>query len=274
MLLKGEINSAKEYNAAPAQGWRGGEVSGGREQNARPQQNFGGKELDQTPSASAPAAKKKKKRTAERLRRLMVGVAGAAVVTVAVVLPANVPKAQTDIRYTDTAIYYTIEVPQTDMQVTLVAENDFTRREQPLVPGSNEGVIEGLKPGMQYTVKVEGKLGPITLSLSEETVRTQTEAPKTQLFGVTHECTCNVDGLFHFTVDYIDEAGRWSDFEASLTDARGNRSSCAFTQDAHAPQSIDVIGAGLVGNSAAFVITCLDAESGGRTVLYEAQVKI
>ena len=60
MLLKGEINSAKEYNAAPAQGWRGGEVSGGREQNARPQQNFGGKELDQTPSASAPAAKKKK----------------------------------------------------------------------------------------------------------------------------------------------------------------------------------------------------------------------
>ena len=199
---------------------------------------------------------------------------GAAVVTVAVVLPANVPKAQTDIRYTDTAIYYTIEVPQTDMQVTLVAENDFTRREQPLVPGSNEGVIEGLKPGMQYTVKVEGKLGPITLSLSEETVRTQTEAPKTQLFGVTHECTCNVDGLFHFTVDYIDEAGRWSDFEASLTDARGNRSSCAFTQDAHAPQSIDVIGAGLVGNSAAFVITCLDAESGGRTVLYEAQVKI
>lgn len=98
--------------------------------------------------------------------------------------------------------------------------------------------------------------------------------PVTQLLSVSHECACNVDGLFHVTMEFVDEGRRWSDFSATLTDAAGNVAECVFTDDPHAPQTIGVVANGLVGNAAAFAIGCRDAQSGEYITLYEAQVKI
>lgn len=116
--------------------------------------------------------------------------------------------------------------------------------------------------------------GVVARTMAERTVRTEAEAPVTQLLSVSHECTCNVDGLFHFTMEFVDEGRRWSDFSATLTDAAGNVAECVFTDDPHAPQTIGVVANGLVGNAAAFAIGCRDAQSGEYITLYEAQVKI
>ena len=262
----------KETHGGPEYGKRGQEFSKGAETNARPQGNFGGKETDQSPSA--PSARAKKSSFADRAKRLLIGVAGAAVLVVAVVLPARGPKADfVRVEATDTAIYYEIEVPETETGAVLVAENDFTHREAALSPGVNAGVIDGLRPDMRYTLTVRGQ-GVVARTMAERMVRTEAEAPVTQLLSVSHECTCNVDGLFHFTMEFVDEGRRWSDFSATLTDAAGNVAECVFTDDPHAPQTIGVVANGLVGNAAAFAIGCRDAQSGEYITLYEAQVKI
>ena len=77
----------KETHGGPEYGKRGQEFSKGAETDARPQGNFGGKETDQSPSA--PSARAKKSSFADRAKRLLIGVAGAAVLVVAVVLPAR-----------------------------------------------------------------------------------------------------------------------------------------------------------------------------------------
>ena len=139
--------------------------------------NDGGREQN---TSSAKEPRRKKRSVADRIRRAMVCVAGAAVVTVAIILPANGPKAEfTGLSVTDTSISYEIEVPQTGMQVTLVAENDFTRREAALSVGPNFGTIEGLVPGMSYSLKVVGKSGVISLDMAQKSVTTDTVAPVT-----------------------------------------------------------------------------------------------
>lgn len=112
----------KETHGGPEYGKRGQEFSKGAETNARPQGNFGGKEMDQSPSA--PSAHAKKSSFADRAKRLLIGVAGAAVLVVAVVLPARGPKADfVRVEATDTAIYYEIEVPETETGAVLVASS-------------------------------------------------------------------------------------------------------------------------------------------------------
>ena len=112
----------KETHGGPEYGKRGQEFSKGAETNARPQGNFGGKEMDQSPSA--PSAHAKKSSFADRAKRLLIGVAGAAVLVVAVVLPARGPKADfVRVEATDTAIYYEIEVPETETGAALGASS-------------------------------------------------------------------------------------------------------------------------------------------------------
>lgn len=270
-----EVNSGREFNAGHENKAFGREFASPKEHKSV-ERNRGGKE--QNTSSMTVSLKKKERKLSDRIKRIFLGVAGAAVLTVAVILPAHGPKAEIAlVDVTDTSISYEIEVPETEMKVTLIAENDFTRREEVLLPGTNSGTIEGLRPDMTYTLKVVGKNGVLSLSMAEQSVRTDKDPPVTEFLSVTHECTCNVDGLFHFTMDFVDENAWWSQFEATLTDVRGNVGVCSFLEDVHAPQSIDVVGSGLVGNTATFTISCVSTQNdpaGERIVLYQVQVKI
>lgn len=129
---------------------------------------------------------------------------------------------------------------------------------------------------MSYSLKVVGKSGVISLDMAQKSVTTDTVAPVTKLYSVESECTCNVDGYFHFTMHFMDENGWWSDFEATLTDRYGTVSECVFTEDVHGEQRIEV-GSDFKGNTATLVITCLSTENapeGERITLYKTEVKI
>lgn len=209
----------------------------------------------------------------------LASVATVAVVAVVAVTGAsvNVSAEIVSLTVTDTVLCCTVNL-DSDTDASLVVYNDFTRREETLENGENVVEVTGLKADVQYTVAVvyAGSFGETTLI--EESVRTDKYPPLvTVLYSVESECTCNVDGYFHFTLDFIDENGYWTDFEAWLEDAYGNRSYCEFTQNLLEEQSIDVIWAGLRGNSAAFTVACTSSDPDAEEetlVLYSATVLI
>lgn len=241
--------------------------------------NASGKEFQGVEESSVPA-KKKRSRAANGVRTFLFGLTAAAVVTAAAVLPANAAEAQiVDLGATDTVISYTVDVKEVSGPLKLVLYNDFSRREAELFAGENSGKFADLQPDMRYTVAIESgtAFGGIALEKREVSTLSPEEVPVTELVSVSHECTCDVDGLFHFEVEFTDENGWWSAFEATLTDADGNVARCIFTEDAHEAQTIDVVGNDLVGNMAEFSISCLSTENvegGVRVVLYKETVKI
>ena len=200
-----------EFNASP-------------EERRAAASNASGKEFQGVEESSAPA-KKKRSRAANGVRTFLFGLTAAAVVTAAAVLPANAAEAQiVDLGATDTVISYTVDVKEMSGPLKLVLYNDFSRREAELFAGENSGKFADLQPDMRYTVAIESgtAFGGIALEKREVSTLSPEEVPVTELVSVSHECTCDVDGLFHFEMEFTDENGWWSAFEATLTDADGN----------------------------------------------------
>lgn len=280
-----------EYNSAPYE-YKG---AGKEYSEAEEMRTFAGNtEAEELfPSVSEypegnPSAKKgeKKKRQndAKKMRKVVKGFFAVAVVAsvavVAVSASADISAEFVSLSVTESSVSYAVNF-QGDREAELIVYNDFTRRRVALENGENAGEFTGLKSDMKYTVAVvyRGSFGEKTVT--EQSVRTDkypAPAPVTEIYSVEHECTCNIDGYFHFTLHFIDENAYWTEFEASLEDAYGNVSYCLFNEDVHAEQVIDVaLQAGLLGNSATFTVACKtsapDAES-DTLVLYSATVVI
>ncbi len=209
-------------------------------------------------------------------------VATIAVVSVAAfsAFNADVEADITALSVTDTRISYTVNV-DSDEAVELVVYNDFTRRNVSLLKGENEGEVTDLKPNVKYTVALVCKTFLSERTLEERSVltdKTPSASPVTELYSVESECKCNVDGYFHFKLNFIDENNYWSDFEATLTDAFGNVSVCEFVGDVHDEQKIDVtINAALRGTTATFTVVCRTSDPSAeqeRVILYSRDVKI
>lgn len=233
--------------------------------------NYTGTEFENVDSPRKRRAGKKSGTVTLMSSAAVLAIVGAAVVPG---IGASASAAIEEVWVTDTEIAYYVNVEKAVDSLKIVAYNDFTRRESVLEEGGNEGVFTDLKPGMSYTVAlvIDGSFGE--QKLSQQVVYTKAEQPPlvTEWRGITHECTCNVDGFFHFTMDFVDENYYWTVFTATLEDAYGNVASCEFTSDLHGEQLIDVVGADLLGNSAQFTVTCY--ENGEQKVLYSNQVTI
>lgn len=250
----------------------------------RPRRNFrlsppnaAGAEFQGAPGRGG---KKKKSNAANKLRTLLLGLTAAVVIGAAAILPRTAADAQiVQVGATDTVVSYTVDVKEASSSLKLVLYNDFTRREAQLSAGENSGNFEGLQPDMRYILAVESDsaFGGAAVETREVRTLSPDEVPVTALSAVEHECTCDVDGLFHFVMEFTDENGWWSQFEATLTDVDGNTAQCVFTDDVHGEQTIDVVGNDLVGNTATFTVSCMstqNGESGERIVLYSTTVKI
>lgn len=278
-----------EYNFPPDEYVRAGEEYSEAEET----QSFAGNKEAEETSLSAgeyPAGNPRTKRVAGKKGRDGIKNIGnivkcffAVTVTVAVAVIAVSASADVNAEFlslsvTDTALSYAVNY-EGDRNAELVVYNDFTRRKVALKNGENEGEVSGLKSDMKYTVAIVYQSGLGEKSVIEQMVRTDKYAArKTELYAVEHECKCNVDGYFHFRLDFIDENARWTQFAAFLEDEYGNVSYCIFNEDVHAEQVIDVaLKAGLLGKSATFTVTCKTAEpvAGADTlVLYSATVLI
>ncbi len=229
-----------------------------------------------------PAGRPRKKKKAARTLPPAAGVVAVAAVLVMAaaggLLPPRAEASIVSAESTDSAISFDVDVEKSGGELSAVVYNDFTRRTFPLAEGPNQLTAGELTPGMRYTVAVvmPSALGDITLD--ERPVATSASPPVTRWLGIQHECTCNVDGYFHFTLSFRDDNGWWSHFRATLTDADGRISECAFTDDIQDDQRIDVaIRAGLLGRTATFTVTCETADPSApqkELVLYTAEVKI
>ncbi len=262
-----------EFNRSPREA---GEV---REYKSPPKEQFSpdaeyhsAKEAQDAPEQRAKQPAKKKEPGLSHLVPAFVLAAVAAVAVVSVGTAEEGSATIKNARATDTTI--ACEVEATGENLQLVLYNDFIRLAEPIEAGGGAEEFTGLKPSMEYTLAVvgEGAFGETTLT--EMTVSTNAlPEPVSEIYGVEHKCTCSVDGYFHFTIDFIDEAGVFSDFSASLTDAYGNVSECAFTENVHADQHICVtVGANLLGKTADLLITCKRA--GEELVICHETVKI
>lgn len=228
-----------------------------------------------------PRGKPRKKKKRVRILPPAVGVVALASILVMAaggLLPPRAQAAIVSTTGTDTAITFDVDVTKSGGDLSAVVYNDFTRRSFPLTEGENSCTAADLAPGMRYTVAVvmPSALGDITLD--ERAVSTNELPPVTRFLGIEHECTCNVDGHFRFTMSFQDENGWWSHFRATLTDADGNVSECVFTDNLQGDQRIDVaVRAGLLGRTATFTVTCETSDPSAPQkglVLYTAEVKI
>ncbi len=222
-----------------------------------------------------PVRKKTKRGGATGLAGLLLA---AAVLTVGAV-GMSAPKASAELAatVTDTAVRYEVVVEGEGLSVVLY--NDFTHRSAALEESVCRGEFTGLRPNVRYTVAVVQRTAFGERTLSSQRVVTAAEPVLlTEWRGITHECTCDVDGYFHFQMDLIDENHYFSDFTATLTDAMGTVSACVFTEDPTAEQRIDVaLHGGLRGNRAEFVVTCKTSDPAapsGTLELYRATVAI
>jgi len=226
---------------------------------------------------------KKKDKTVKSAKKItsLVTAAAALVATVTIIAPKVIGAGKTEVdfslvRLTDTSVEYDISLTnRTSKTLTAVLYNDFTERET-VIDGDFISLEEtSLQPGMSYTLAVRRGYSTVAKT-SFSTMRTE-NAPQTKLISVDRACACSVDGTFHFTIDFVDENGWWSDFEATLTDTEGNVSECVFTNDLKGLQTIEVSDSDLKGMVATFRITCLsreNSEDGERIVLFESEEEI
>ena len=123
-----------------------------------------------------------------------------------------------DVYATDTVIEWCVNVEEADGPIKIVAYNDFTKREMALEPGENKGAFENLQEGMPYKLAIMTSGGLGNKTIAETKVKTRLYSSLvTEIKSVSSICTCNIDGCFHFIIDFIDEKGILYDFEATLT---------------------------------------------------------
>lgn len=169
-------------------------------------------------------------------------------------------------------IWYTVSLEglQGDETITVDLTNRFTDRSSTVGGDGDSGSQTGLKPGMTYTLTLRDG----SHVLSSVTVETQREV-ETFFHFEGGECTCLVDGMFHFSAEIID-GGVQHGFTATLTDWYGNVSTATIDPEA-GEYSLPVTGAGLLGDTAVLRITCIqDLEDGGTelVVLHESEYTI
>ena len=159
---------------------------------------------------------------------------------------------------------------QGDETITVDLTNRFTDRSSTVGGDGDSGSQTGLKPGMTYTLTLRDG----SHVLSSVTVETQREV-ETFFHFEGGECTCLIDGMFHFSAEIID-GGVQHGFTATLTDWYGNVSTATIDPEA-GEYSLPVTGAGLLGDTAVLRITCIqDLEDGGTelVVLHESEYTI
>lgn len=272
----------KDFNSDPSEyGGRSTEYNAA-EENASFVGNPTPKELQSSEAFGGKVVKTKKKRR-EGVGFLpgLIVAAVIAVAAVAFIAPSsrdvNVEIASAET--TNTTVSYEINV-DSDESLDAVLYNDFTHRRFPLEKGENRNVFEDLRADTEYTLAIVGNFGFGEKTIAKQTVKTaDAPTPVTEWRdNVELKCRCIIDGYFYFRMDFIDENGYFTDFEATLTDINGTVSACVFSEDLHAWQRIDVANnIDLIGRKMQLKITCRTSEPGAETeirVLFDSPVSI
>lgn len=210
----------------------------------------------------AASSAKKKTKTVSKLFMTFAAAISAVLVGTAVVNTDSTQVIFHELTATDKAIIYSIELAnRSDKELSLVISNQFTNRVKTIEEVEFSGIEYGLKSNMTYSVEV--KSGNKTIAERSVRVLKPEEMPRTEFYSVDTECTCNVDELFRFTMNFVDDNYYWYGFSATLTDCYGTTATCLFNADPHSEQTINVVENNLFSDEnrpATLIITCKSDE--------------
>lgn len=273
-------NQPEEFNKQPSEIVEYSEMASYAEAEQTPDEV---KEYSEVAHPTAESvAKAKEKKDISNLKRILKTTSAlvATVATVAVIAPTVFSSDDAVVNFgnisvTDTEVTCDITLENTSDNVyTAVLYNNFTEREKTIEGDSLQLAESSLKPNMKYTLAVKSD-GDVIAKTVIKTMKSE-DYKVTKWTTVDYKCNCSNDGTFQFIMSYQDENGWWSDFEATLTDSAGTVSTCTFTENLSAMQTIPVTRV-LSGKTATFTITCIsteNSENGEKITLFTSEVEI
>lgn len=220
-------------------------------------------EFSQNLGSSKP---KKKKDNSSLITKISSSFMVAAVATVAVAVPAmSTDSKDLEVQFqetyvTDTSVSYNLYINDPSLaDLDLILRNDFTTRRVDIQSEEISGTFENLVPKMEYIMQIvmPGSFGSEKVIASMNVKTLSEEDYRTARFNaVDAECRCNVDGYFHFTMDFVDNLNVFKNFKAYIEDEEGNQIYCELTQNLHEEQKILIDFKILKGNRATLYILC------------------
>ena len=168
-------------------------------------------------------------------------------------------------------VFYAVDVGDID-NLEIKIYNDGYEYIVKAEPGMNEGVFEELESDTEYKLAVCDK-GKVVDEVKVKTYEyVESFATAIEDITVDYECKCNVDGYFHFKINYEDNYGAYYNFEAYLMDEYENTSYCSFSYPYNNEQIIDITEIHGNESPARFVVTCM--RDGETYTLIEVDVYI
>ncbi|MCQ2799683.1 MAG: hypothetical protein MJ228_02810 [Bacilli bacterium] len=187
----------------------------------------------------------------------LVTVVAAAVVGVTGLLNVSMSASFEDVIYQDGNIHYVINVDGMTEKEKLTTYVELDGKQIELISITDEdsdGKVEGdfavdmdyvkekLDSGdkkVEYRFTLKGMVG-LDVERAFDSYVVKIEEVTSTFTDVDMWCNCGVDGYYYFKMNFVDDFGLFSNFQASIRDASGNVSYCTFEDDLHAEQRIYV----------------------------------
>lgn len=104
---------------------------------------------------------------------------------------------------------------------------------------ANDICAQDPNASVKYELSLKGVVG-LNVERAFDNYVVKFSTMSSEFRTVSGECHCGVDGCYHFTMDFQDDLGIFSDFKAYIVDYEGNSSYCTFTENLHDEQKIFV----------------------------------
>lgn len=207
---------------------------------------------------------KEEKKTMTRTAKTISITAGAAVVVLVSysvisssgLINLNMDASINDVSYVDNFLYYDIDVEEVKSSNSVFFEiyrDEDAKTKLPLDLNNEEtftGNLKGyisieelnipeefhLNGTLSYTVRLCGNTGLLDRTYDSKIL--EISGVESVFKGVSYQCDCANSGYFKFKMDFMDNLGQFSSFEATLSDSAGNVEKCEFTEDLHGEQKI------------------------------------
>ena len=212
--------------------------------------------VGQTNTKSKSLRKEKQNKALSVMSAGLVGAVGTVVFGMTNLVNVKMNADFKEVEARDGVIAYSINVQDMSEKekLTLYPQKDNVKLEAiPLVDEDGDGLIQGeIKIDVDYisehisdrevvyTLQLKGVVGlGVERSFDEYQVKFE-NVLVSKFDSVEGECRCSIDGYYHFTMNFVDDKGLFTDFEAYIEDDFKNRSTCTFTNNLHEEQKIFV----------------------------------
>lgn len=197
----------------------------------------------------------------------IVGVVGLGVIASSGLINLNMDGSINEISYVDNKLVYDIDVNDVNkdnsiyfeiydngksvMKYDVISKENFDGNRKGEFPLDELDILsKDLTLGLKYTVRLKGDTGLIDRTYDSWVL--EIEGVSSEFNGALLTCDCAVSGYLLIDIDFKDDYGVYSDFEATLVDSSNVSRECVFSDNLHETQKIFVLD--LAGGEATFTL--------------------